>query len=628
MNNEKKFIKLTPFKMQVLQSFPFIDEDFDAITNYELLCKVVEYLNKTVNNVDLLNEKIEEFQNYFDNLDVQEEINNKLDEMAESGELTDIIAQYLSLAGVLAFNTISDMKNATNLVNGSITKTLGYNTLNDGGASLYKIRNITNEDVVDECSIVALTDTNLIAELINYNILNIKQFGCIGNDEFDNTNLLNKAIDYCNNKKIGLYIPSGTYIITNSLNKLNTDFKLFGDGKYSSIIKLISNNNVDVFTLENQYNIYIHDIGIITDKYTIGEIYNNTSLIQRAINTTNSYQCIFENIHVCGFNQGIGSGYYSWINKIVNSTISYCTTGIVGSGGESNSYNLDNVNLEYCNTGILFSNGYGNSIHNCCIENNNNGITQTAKGTVSIHDTYFENNITDVNIYSTSAGNPDLTLIKNCYFYITQTTPRIKINNPNYDAIINIENNYFRCQTDIASTLLDYYSSAQYSKVMLVNNYLDSNLSYGNSKFINEFNLNNGVSSSTAKLNSRYTIQASNTVEILPINNYSTVGNKLTIENNKIKIGKNIKKIKISACLDLYTINATGDKVLYITKNGTILTNFYNASVNTRRQIICPEFVTQVAENDEIGISVYGSAGDVINGGTAPNTYLTVEEII
>ena len=40
MNNEKKFIKLTPFKMQVLQTFPFIDADFDAITNYELLCKV------------------------------------------------------------------------------------------------------------------------------------------------------------------------------------------------------------------------------------------------------------------------------------------------------------------------------------------------------------------------------------------------------------------------------------------------------------------------------------------------------------------------------------------------------------------------------------------------------------
>lgn len=95
MNNEKKFIKLTPFKMQVLQSFPFIDEDFDAITNYELLCKVVEYLNKTVDNVDLLNEKVEEFENYFDNLDVQEEINNKLDEMAEDGTLAEIINQEL-----------------------------------------------------------------------------------------------------------------------------------------------------------------------------------------------------------------------------------------------------------------------------------------------------------------------------------------------------------------------------------------------------------------------------------------------------------------------------------------------------------------------------------------------------
>ena len=91
MNNEKKFIKLTPFKMQVLQSFPFIDEDFDAITNYELLCKVVEYLNKTVDNVDLLNEKVTEFENYFDNLDVQDEINKKLDIMAEDGTLSKII---------------------------------------------------------------------------------------------------------------------------------------------------------------------------------------------------------------------------------------------------------------------------------------------------------------------------------------------------------------------------------------------------------------------------------------------------------------------------------------------------------------------------------------------------------
>ena len=105
-NEEKKYIKLTPFKMQVLQSFPYIDADFDALTNYELLCKVVDYLNQTIDNVDVLNDEIEEYinkfnelkayvDNYFNNLDVQEEINNKLDEMATDGSLTNLIKNYI-----------------------------------------------------------------------------------------------------------------------------------------------------------------------------------------------------------------------------------------------------------------------------------------------------------------------------------------------------------------------------------------------------------------------------------------------------------------------------------------------------------------------------------------------------
>ena len=97
--NERNYFKLTPFKMQVLQSFPFIDADFDALTNYELLCKVVDYLNKTISNVNLLNDDFTELydyvHDYFDNLDVQEEINNKLDKMAEDGTLSSLLAPYL-----------------------------------------------------------------------------------------------------------------------------------------------------------------------------------------------------------------------------------------------------------------------------------------------------------------------------------------------------------------------------------------------------------------------------------------------------------------------------------------------------------------------------------------------------
>lgn len=168
----KKFNNLCPFKWFVLENFPFIEADFDAITNYQLLCKVVEYLNKTINKTNELGSQVEILVNWFNNLDVQDEINNKLDEMAESGQLADIISQYLELASVLAFDTIEDMKNGDNFVNGSIVRTIGKNQYNDGYGSFYKIRNILNTDVIDNENIIALTNfTNLIAEKIFNKIL-------------------------------------------------------------------------------------------------------------------------------------------------------------------------------------------------------------------------------------------------------------------------------------------------------------------------------------------------------------------------------------------------------------------------------------------------------------------------
>lgn len=155
------------FKRFVIQNFPFIEEDFDALTNYQLFCKVVEYLNKVIGSQNEVTQQMEYVLNYFNTLDVQDEINNKLDQMAASGQLTDIIAQYLQLHGVLAFNTVSEMVNATNIVNGSICKTLGFSSYMDGGGRFYKIREITNTDVVDGVNLIAISNNNqLVAELI------------------------------------------------------------------------------------------------------------------------------------------------------------------------------------------------------------------------------------------------------------------------------------------------------------------------------------------------------------------------------------------------------------------------------------------------------------------------------
>ena len=67
--------KLTPFRYCMLQTFPFIEATFDAIDNYGLLCKIVEYVNKNINKTNELGIKVEELNNWFNNLDVQDEIN-------------------------------------------------------------------------------------------------------------------------------------------------------------------------------------------------------------------------------------------------------------------------------------------------------------------------------------------------------------------------------------------------------------------------------------------------------------------------------------------------------------------------------------------------------------------------
>ena len=150
---ENYYKKLKPFKWFVLQNFPFIEADFDALTNWQLFCAMGEQINKIIDSVNATGGQVEILtnafndlknyvDNYFENLDIQEEVNNKLDEMAEGGQLADIIAQYLELQAVLGFNDISDMRQAEYIANGSLLRTYGQDTLNDGKGAFYYVRNI------------------------------------------------------------------------------------------------------------------------------------------------------------------------------------------------------------------------------------------------------------------------------------------------------------------------------------------------------------------------------------------------------------------------------------------------------------------------------------------------------
>ena len=384
---EKKDYKvLPPFKMQVLTNFPYIEADFDALTNYQLLCKVVEYLNMVIHNENEVTEEVTGLynayvslqnyvNNYFDNLDVQEEINNKLDEMAESGQLTDIIAQYLGLAGMITYNNVSEMKSAQNLVNGSKCQTLGYTSINDGGGSIYKVRTITNDDVVDEATIIALHDNTLIAELIIEDKLKPVQFGAIGDGTTDDTTAVRNCLKYCINNSKECYIDKKYYIKSSLLT--NND--------YNSTVNILLKGNClpyHNYSIDNYGGIKF-DSGLnLFDGITISGIISNicfapTSRTQTGsiFNNCSLSRLRFENNFVCNILAFMNNSSAGAVTKILNNRM--LTIYYFGK--------VTTPNKSFTDSEIA-----GNYINGGEEMNNNNCFEFTAWGGSSVHDNFID----------------------------------------------------------------------------------------------------------------------------------------------------------------------------------------------------------------------------------------------
>ena len=174
--NNFNFKNLCPFKWFVLQNFPFIEADFDAITNWQLFCKLGEEMNKIIEKVNQSGEQVENLtnafielqnyvNNYFENLNIQDEIYNKLDEMAESGQLAQIIAEFVSNNKlILNYNNIVEMSSDATIQPFQFLQTFGYYNKNDGGRAKYFVtQNIDNIEENDGFHI--LLENGLVANL-------------------------------------------------------------------------------------------------------------------------------------------------------------------------------------------------------------------------------------------------------------------------------------------------------------------------------------------------------------------------------------------------------------------------------------------------------------------------------
>ena len=266
--NEETLInirKLRPFTRFIYTIGELPTSYLMSMTYEEQLVWFCNYLEKTViPTIDNNGQAVEELQNlyielknyvdnYFENLDVQEEINNKLDEMVEDGTLESIISEYLELKSIFQFNTVNEMLNSTYLINGSFTHTSGFYSLNDGGGADYYIRTKTIDDTADNIHLFDIVNDNtLVAELIDTKKINILQLGAKTTE--DATTIINYALTNFDE----VIIPEGTFNVTDSL--ILNSFNYLHGLNHNSKINMNRSYNVPMLLAQTKNNIKIENI--------------------------------------------------------------------------------------------------------------------------------------------------------------------------------------------------------------------------------------------------------------------------------------------------------------------------------------------------------------------------------
>lgn len=266
---DKNVQKLRPFKHFCMTIGEIPTSYLASLTYYEMLLWFCNFLqNKVIPTINNNAHAIEELQNlyielhdyvenYFKNLDVQEEINNKLDEMVEDGTLTNIIFNYVKITKI--YNTTVEMiEDSNNLLNGQKIKTLGYYQINDGGNGYFYITD--NNDTTDFQ--IELSNGLYATLILENNIVNVKSFGAHGDGQTDDSEFIQKAVNLINDKTITiqqtvpsnpnwtrnfstsflLYFPCSTYKINTPISFTKPYYNIDGN---NSII--ITNNKLNIF---------------------------------------------------------------------------------------------------------------------------------------------------------------------------------------------------------------------------------------------------------------------------------------------------------------------------------------------------------------------------------------------
>jgi len=347
---QEQYKKLRPFQIFMKNNFPFIENTFMELDNYCLLAKVTEYLNNIIDNENKVESNVTALynafvelnnyvSNYFDNLDVQEEINNKLDDMVKNGELqallNNLFNNYVSLLNQEIYNRELQDSNLQNQIN----------SISSGSpAGVYSTVSDLETDDPDHDKIYVVTADG---KWYYYNTSSSEwvaggtyQATSLG----DNVSLLNIDSDFKNQIKTSIptYTVTEGYAVTTSLNKTANESYTYTSPihlNYKDKIKFYGRGNSGVSSItlcDINGNLQRSLASYIT---TSAEYVSFTAQMDCYVvlcsRTTNQYENVIITNNILSNNQ---------FNELFEDKISFINNQLIM---DSTSFNNDNFTEDY-----------------------------------------------------------------------------------------------------------------------------------------------------------------------------------------------------------------------------------------------------------------------------------------
>ena len=215
----------------------------------------------------------------------------------------------------LYINNVDSLRNISVIQEGTIIKTRGYYSTNDGGGATYIASQKKTETDDGFFNILSSNGLYVFTYLTENEFVNIKQGGAVGNGVADDFLAVKNVIEKSSSLGLNIYIPAGDYLISESFPSVTYNpqvevyngVTVFGEGNLSKFIfpkldtlstKLKFLNIKSNETLIKGIHFYAKTSFVNTAES------NNYGLL--AINIQDKENCVIEN---CYFTGGYSMGY-------------------------------------------------------------------------------------------------------------------------------------------------------------------------------------------------------------------------------------------------------------------------------------------------------------------------------